>query len=148
MSTHTPKSLDELKKLRKPVVNTNKKHKDEMTKLERLAMFVTDKVGTMGFFFIILTWTVCWLAWNTLGPTNLQFDPFPAFVMWLFISNMIQIMLMPLIMIGQNLQSKHSEIRAESEYETSIKSEREIEAILQHLENQNQILTELSAKIK
>ena len=124
---HTPKSLEELKSLRNPILNINQKHTEKLSRLDKLAMFVTNKVGTMGFFFIILTWTICWLAWNTLGPNSLQFDPFPAFVMWLFISNMIQIMLMPLIMIGQNLQSKHSEIRAEHEYETSIKSEREIE---------------------
>ncbi len=49
-------------------------------------------------------------------------------------------------MIGQNLQSKHSEIRAEHEYETSIKSEREIETIIQHLENQNKILSEILEK--
>ena len=143
-----PTSLEDLKKLRKPIQNTYEKHRDRMSKLDKLAMFVTNRVGTMGFFFIILTWTVCWLAWNTLGPEMLQFDPFPAFVMWLFIANVIQIMLMPLIMIGQNLQSKHSEIRAEHEYETSIKSEREIEAILEHLENQQRTLEELTQKIK
>lgn len=148
MSTNIPPTLRELQELRKPVININKSHREKLSRLDKIAMIVTKKVGTMGFFFIILTWTVCWLAWNTLGPQQLQFDPFPAFVMWLFISNMIQIMLMPLIMIGQNLESRHSEIRAESEYETSIKSEREIGVIIQHLENQNKILSEIIEKIK
>lgn len=143
-----PISLEELKKLREPIINTYSSHRERMSHLDKLALWVTNKIGTMGFFFIIVTWTLCWLVWNTLGPVNLQFDPFPAFVMWLFISNMIQIMLMPLIMIGQNLQSKHSEIRAEHEYHTSLKSEREIEAILMHLENQNKILAGLSSKLK
>jgi len=71
---------------------------------------------------------------------SLQFDPFPAFVLWLFISNMIQIFLMPLIMIGQNLQGRHSEIRAEADFEVNVKAEREIEAILTHLENQNELI--------
>jgi uncharacterized membrane protein len=57
-------------------------------------------------------------------------------VLWLFISNMIQIFLMPLIMVGQNLQSRHSDARAESDYEVNVKAEREIEAILLHLESQ------------
>lgn len=148
MSTNTPPTLAELQNLRKPVINTNKSHQEKLSRLDKIALVVTNRVGTMGFFFIILTWTTCWLAWNTLGPQELQFDPFPAFVMWLFISNMIQIMLMPLIMIGQNLQSRHSEIRAENEYETSIKSEREISTIIQHLENQNKILSEISEKVK
>ncbi len=53
---------------------------------------------------------------------------------------MIQIFLMPLIMIGQNLQGRHSEIRAEADFEVNVKAEREIEAILTHLENQNELI--------
>jgi uncharacterized membrane protein len=90
----------------------------------------------MGFFLIIFAWTMVWLGWNALAPKQARFDPFPAFVLWLFISNMIQIFLMPLIMVGQNLQSRHSEARAESDYEVNVKAEREIEAILMHLEAQ------------
>ena len=60
----------------------------------------------------------------------------PAFVIWLFISNMIQIMLMPLIMVGQNLQGRHSELLAEADFEINQKAEKEIEVILLHLEHQ------------
>jgi uncharacterized membrane protein len=94
----------------------------------------------MAFFMIILIWTIVWLSWNILAPKSLQFDPFPAFVFWLFISNVIQIFLMPLIMIGQNLQGRHSEIRAEADFEVNVKAEREIETILTHLENQNELI--------
>ena len=47
----------------------------------------------MGFFLLIFSWTVLWLGWNVIAPKSLQFDPYPAFVLWLFISNMIQIFL-------------------------------------------------------
>ncbi len=127
-------SLAEIKKLRRPVKNVNAEHDKTLSKLERLAIWITDHVGTMGFFIIIFIWTASWLGWNSLGPKNLRFDPLPGFVLWLFISNMIQIFLMPLIMIGQNLQGRHSEARAESDYEVNVKSEREIEVIFQHLE--------------
>jgi uncharacterized membrane protein len=40
-------------------------------------------------------------------------------------------------MIGQNLQGRHSEARAESDFEINVKAEKEIEAILLHLEQQN-----------
>ena len=130
----------ELKKLRKPVRNVNREHHDNLTAVERFAVAITDHVGTMGFFFIILCWTILWLGWNTLAPVSLRFDPFPAFVLWLFISNMLQIFLMPLIMIGQNLQGRHSELRAESDYEVNVKAEREIESILLHLEQQNELM--------
>jgi uncharacterized membrane protein len=134
------KSLDELKKLRRRVINANVAHDQSFRKLERIAIWITEHVGTMGFFMIILIWTIVWLGWNILAPKSLQFDPFPAFVLWLFISNMIQIFLMPLIMIGQNLQGRHSEIRAESDFEVNVKAEREIETILTHLENQNELI--------
>jgi uncharacterized membrane protein len=78
----------------------------------------------------------------------MTFDPFPAFVLWLFISNMIQIFLMPLIMIGQNLQAQHSEIRAESDFQINTKAEQEIETILMHLENQNQLILQIMEKIE
>ena len=80
------------------------------------------------------------MGWNILAPAAWSFDPYPAFVLWLFISNMIQILLMPLIMVGQNLQGRHSEARATADFEIDTQSEREVEAILQHLENQNELI--------
>lgn len=102
----------------------------------------------MGFFLIICTWTILWLGWNTIASKELRFDPFPAFVLWLFISNVLQMFLMPLIMIGQNLQGRHSEARAESDFEVNVKAEREIEAILLHLENQNELILKILSKLE
>ncbi len=119
-----------------PVRNVNQQFEASFTPLERVALFVTEHVGTFGCFLIILSWTVLWLGWNTLGPRSLRFDPAPAFVFWLFVSNMIQIMLMPLIMVGQNLSSRHAELRAESDFEINQKAEKEVGIILLHLEQQ------------
>jgi uncharacterized membrane protein len=131
-----------------PVKNVNVIHRSKLTKLDKLAIFVTEKIGTMGFFFIIFGWTVIWLGFNILAPKNLRFDPYPAFVLWLFISNLIQIHLMPLIMIGQNIQGKHAELRSEHDFETDKKAEKEIEAILSHLENQQNLMLEILKRIE
>ena len=120
--------------------NVNQELEDSFSTLDRVAIFITEHVGTFGFFIIIFCWTVLWLGWNTLGPRSLRFDPRPAFVLWLFISNMIQIFLMPLIMIGQNLQNRHSELRAENDFEINRKAEQEIVAVLLHLEHQAALL--------
>lgn len=101
----------------------------------------------MGFFLIIFIWTVVWFGWNSLMPKDVRFDPYPAFVLWLFISNVVQIFLMPLIMIGQNLQSDHAEVRAEADFEVNTKAEVEIETILMHLENQNKMILEILEKL-
>jgi uncharacterized membrane protein len=146
MNNHQPKTLSELKAIRKPVRNTNIVSKLNLSSLDVLALWITKHVGTMGFFFVIFSWTALWLGWNSLGPKELRFDPFPAFVLWLFISNMIQIFLMPMIMIGQNLQSDRAEVRAEADFEVNTKAELEIETILMHLENQNKIIMEILEK--
>jgi uncharacterized membrane protein len=119
-----------------PVRNVNQEFRESFTLMERIALWVTNHVGTFGFFLIIFAWTGLWLGWNTLAPTHWRFDPAPAFVFWLFISNMIQIMLLPLIMVGQNLGGRHAEIRAESDFEINQKAEKEVEVILLHLEQQ------------
>ena len=135
--------LHELKKLRTPVRSVNAEHRKKLSGLERVAIWITDRVGTMGFFLVILSWTLLWLGWNTLAPSAARFDPFPAFVLWLFLSNVIQIFLMPLIMVGQNLQGRHAEARAEADFEVNTKAEREIEAILLHLEAQNDLILQI-----
>ncbi|MGD0712378.1 MAG: DUF1003 domain-containing protein [Bacteroidales bacterium] len=147
MEPHKPKTLDELKKLRKPLRNANIEHKKHLSSMDKLALWITNNVGTMGFFFIVFIWTVIWLGWNSLGPRGMRYDPYPAFVLWLFISNVLQIFLMPLIMIGQNLQSQHAETRAEADFEVNTKAEREIETILMHLENQNKVMMEILEKL-
>ena len=101
----------------------------------------------MGFFLVIFAWTVFWLSWNLLAPDRLQFDPPMGFVFWLFLSNLIQILLMPLIMVGQNIIGRHAEARAEHDLEINIKAEQEIEVILHHLEHQNEILISMLRKL-
>jgi uncharacterized membrane protein len=107
--------------------------KMKVAPLNRLALWITEHVGTMQFFLVIFAWTVGWLAWNMFAPKGLRFDPFPGFVLWLFISNMIQLFLMPLLLIGQNLQGRHSEERAKNDYKVNQKAEQEIEAIQDQL---------------
>jgi len=63
------------------------------------------------------------------APKAVRFDPFPGFVLWLFISNLIQLFLMPLIMIGQNLLGRGSEERAKRDYNVNLKAEKEIQQL-------------------
>ncbi len=143
-------SAEKLKKIHQqfPSKNVNVIHRSRLNQLDKLALFVTNKIGTVGFFFIIFVWTIVWLGWNVFAPSNFRFDPYPAFVLWLFISNLIQLHLLPLIMIGQNIQGKHAELRAEHDFETDKKAEQEIKLILQHLEEQEKLLKKLLEKNK
>jgi uncharacterized membrane protein len=124
-------------------VPANQAVAENFSALDRLAIAITDHIGTMGFFFIIAGWTVVWCGYNILASKvsalHLHaFDPFPAFVAYLLISNVIQIMLMPLLMVGQNLQGRHSEARAENDYLVNQKSFADTEQILKQLEKQTE----------
>ena len=55
---------------------------------------------------------------------------------------------MPLIMIGQNLQGRHAEKRAESDFEVNVRAEKEIEVILMHLNHQNELILKILEKIE
>jgi uncharacterized membrane protein len=139
--------MTEVIKRRRHLRNVHKVVIETIPPLDRLALWITIRVGSMGFFLTIFGWTAIWLGWNLLAPPAWQFDPPMAFVFWLFISNVIQILLMPLIMVGQNLQSRHGEVRAENDLEVNVRAEREIEAILRHLEYQNTMLIAMVQKL-
>ncbi|MFZ6023838.1 MAG: DUF1003 domain-containing protein [Bacteroidota bacterium] len=130
------------------IKNVNKHHKDALSRSQRFASWITGKIGTMTFFYVIFSWTASWLLWNTLGPKKMQFDPAPDFLLWLFISNMIQIFLMPLIMIGQNLQGKHAEILADNDFEVNKKAEQEIKELREKLDYLTSLIEERLPPVK
>jgi uncharacterized membrane protein len=141
--TTSPPSVEELSRRRERLRHLYREQRSKLRFLERLAVWTTEKVGSMGFFLVILAWTAIWLGWNFLAPKPLRFDPPMGFVFWLFISNVIQILLMPLIMVGQNVQDSHAEARAEHDLAVNVRAEQQIEVILQHLEYQNDLLLQL-----
>ena len=148
MTQNIPLKIDELKKRREHYIKKLKTNPKDISPLDRLALWITNHVGSMGFFVIIFIWTIVWLGWNVLAPKNIRFDPYPGFILWLFISNMIQLFLMPLIMIGQNLQAHHADIRAEVDFKINELSAIENETILIHLENQNELIIQILKEIQ
>jgi uncharacterized membrane protein len=143
----SPASLEEFKKRRHRLRDFSKPDPGEVKPLDKFAVWITERVGTIGFFLVIFGWTVLWLGWNLLAPKSLQFDPPMGFVFWLFISNVIQILLMPLIMLGQNIQGRFSEGRAQHDLDVNVRAEEEIEVILSHLEYQNALLIAMVHKL-
>lgn len=87
-----------------------------LTKTDKLALFITNKIGTMGFFYICVI----------LVTVPLFLPPTMPIVQYIS-SGYLQLILLPLILVSQNLQNRHAEIRAQRDYETNIKAEMEIE---------------------
>lgn len=94
MNFKVPISLKEFKNQRTKVRNVNEDFRNYgIGSLDRFALKITALVGSILFFFVIFLVTTVWLFWNVFAPETHQFDPAPAFVIWLFISNFIQLML-------------------------------------------------------
>lgn len=121
--------------------NANQIHKERLKLNDRIGLWITRIVGTMwcAYVFSGLALVALPAAINQGSPTVL--------VNWLS-SNFIQLVLLPLIMVGQELQGRHSEIRAEVDFETNLKAEKEIEKILQHLDAQDKQILEIVKRLK
>lgn len=104
--------------------------------LDRFAVALTGKIGTMKFSLCIIGWTIVWVTYHILAtifhlPT---LDTFPALVVYLLVSNIIQICLMPLIMVSQNLSGRLQEAKAEQDYANN---KRAVEILEQLLKERN-----------
>lgn len=130
-------TLTQLKDRFSPVKNTNAVHRSRLSKLDKLALFVTKKVGSMGFFFACVLLVAIPLIFSSTISTVQYIS-----------SGILQLILLPLIMVGQNLQGKHAELRAEHDFETNVKAEKEIETILLHLEKQDETMLEILRRIE
>ena len=118
--------------------NANAIHKSQLGLQDKIAVTLTAAVGTMYavYFFILIL--AGWMLWQTKFADQ-PFDPYP-FAFLLFLGNIVQLLLMPLILVGQNIQSRHAEIRAEEEFKTTESSYKDIEHILTHLDEQDKEL--------
>lgn len=77
----------------------------------RLAAWITHKVGTMTAFYVAVIFQAAWMvAGQAFG-----FDPYPYFFL-LFLSSLIQLILMFVIMVGQRVIGQAADSRAALTY--------------------------------
>lgn len=124
--------------LRYRPTNPNTRHHKTLGLQDRIALAVTGAVGTMYAVYFFALFMAGWMLWQSYFDAK-PFDPYP-FAFLLFLGNIVQLLLMPLIMVGQNLQGRHAEIRAEEEFKTTESSYKDIEQILLHLDQQDQVM--------
>lgn len=126
--------------------NVNKQHKKQLGLQDRLALIITSAVGTMYAVYFFAVMLAGWMLWQGAVAKH-PFDPYP-FAFLLFIGNIVQLLLMPLIMVGQNIQGQHTELRADEEYKTTTTSFHDLEQIMAHLDAQDKELLRQSAMIE
>lgn len=126
--------------------NINSEHRANLGLQDRIALAITTAVGTMYAVYLFVALLAGWMVWQGMV-SNKPFDPYP-FAFLLFLGNIIQLLLMPLIMVGQNIQGRHAELRSDEEYRTTVSSYYDIEQILRHLEAQDRQILKQSQMLE
>src|SRR5258707_15263028 len=107
--------------------NINKEHRESLSVLDKVAVFITKIVGTM--------W--CAIAFTVLAlislPEALRGGTATT-ISWIA-QTFLQLVLLSIIMVGQNLQSRHSELRADADYETNLEAKKDIETLMKRLDS-------------
>jgi uncharacterized membrane protein len=109
------------------VRNVNKEHRESLGTLDKIAIFITKIVGTM--------W--CAIAFTILALISLPsaINGGTATTISWIAQTFLQLVLLSIIMVGQNLQSKHSELRADADYETNLEAKKDIEMLMKRLDS-------------
>ena len=77
---------------------------------ERIAARMTMVIGTMGFFWLLSLVILAWMLWNTL-PGFPHVDTPPWYPVMLYAINIFQGLMLPLLMVGQQVLSRGQERR-------------------------------------
>jgi hypothetical protein len=105
----------------------------------RVGLFITVGVGTM--------WCAYVFAAIALVSLNSNLHSTSLFILWLS-SSFLQLVLLPIIIVGQNIQARAADKRAEDTYKDADAVLHEAVEIQKHLESQDaaiaQILVELN----
>jgi hypothetical protein len=115
--------------------NVNTITEEKMSFMNRIGLKITIAVDAMTCAVIFAV-----ISFISL-PTVLQqifsgghFQPV-LIVQWIA-QTFLQLVLLSIIMVGQNVQNMHAEVRANEEYETTMTNYTDIENIMQQLESQ------------
>ena len=108
----------------------NQIHQSNMSLLDKAGFTITRAVGTM---ITAILFTV--LALISL-PAALKTHDKIIIVAWIA-QTFLQLVLLPIIMVGQNIQGKHTEVMADEEFKTTQTTYKDLEHLI--LVNQKQL---------
>jgi uncharacterized membrane protein len=104
----------------------------------RLAAALTRRVGSMWAVYFTIAFMLAWMSLATWGPLH-RLDPYP-FAFLLFIGNVVQLLLMFVIMVGQQVLGRAGDRRALRTYSDAEAILNEVIRLHSHLEKQDRIL--------
>jgi uncharacterized membrane protein len=89
---------------------------------ERIARFL----GTGRFLLYLTVFILVWAIWNTVGPEELRYDPYPFIFLTLLLSIQASYAA-PLILLAQNRQDDRDRVNLEQDREVNARSRADME---------------------
>lgn len=129
-------SLEEVLQHRHKPRNVNEVHRSQMSLMNKVGLKITLAVGTMTcaiVFAIITLVSLPSVLQQTFAGGHFQ----PILIVGWIAQTFLQLVLLSIIMVGQNVQGNHAEIRANEEYQTTMTSYKDLETVLKHLNDQD-----------
>jgi uncharacterized membrane protein len=123
------------------VANVNEVHSETLSLVDRIALAITKRVGTMGCALIFAL-----LALVSL-PGALASRDAIVIVQWVS-QTFLQLVLLSVIMVGQDLASRHGELRAENDYLVNVKAEEGVRRLDNKLDAIMHVMTDEGVKVK
>jgi len=106
----------------------------------RLAATMTKRVGSMWVVYFTIIFVFGWMALATFGPLH-KADPYP-FPFLLFMGNVVQLLLVFVILVGQGVLGRTADRRAKQTYEDAESILGEVTRLHDHLAEQDKILNQ------
>ena len=119
--------------------NVNQRHKDTMSPLDKAGFRITRAVGTMICAIIFMGLSLVSL------PSAIKSHNLIIIIGWIA-QTFLQLVLLPIIMVGQNIQSKHSEVLADEEFKTTQTTYQDLEHLILVNQQQLELLSKLNSK--
>ena len=114
-------------------INVNVEHAKKLQGFNaKIAVALTRIVGSMptAYTFVVLAIVGLLAILGVLSPIV------ALLVAWTS-QTLIQLVLLPVIMVGQNVLNQHQELQSQEQFDTTIKAEHNIEQLMAHLEAQD-----------
>jgi CRP/FNR family transcriptional regulator, cyclic AMP receptor protein len=105
--------------------NPNEEIDEHLSLGQRVADLIAGFSGSIPFLLLNLVIFVIWLVANTVGPKNVQFDPFPFQFLTMAVS-LEAIFLSIFVLVSQNRQAAKDRIKADLDYQVDVKAEMEM----------------------
>ena len=118
------------------VHDVNQEHSDSLSPVEKACKRIADSTGSPIALFLAVLVQAIWIPVGIIT----KWDVFP-FAFLLTCSNVLQLILIFILAVGQRQSSAHAELRAEHDHDS-------ISRLIYHQELQERILIEIATKIE